>query len=428
MMHKLHLTKIGLFFLVAASVVACDSGNPAKEEKKQAETPIENPTDFSIRLSDFTSSEGEVTAIDSVLSCSANCWNEYSIDVPLSGRYRVTVVSKALTDSSLIWIEDHVHNTDDRTYNITSNMVVPNSGSALTVSRDGSPLRAGKHDIRVHLVHGVEIHSIDFKLMIQHQITPETLTQNMEGENWEIVWGDEFDGEGLPDTAKWTYDVGNWGWGNGELQYYTANRAKNARQEDGNLIIEAHKNDMDNPWTSARLTTRGKTTFLYGKIEFRAKVPKEKGNWAAGWTLGDEYVDELSWPYCGEIDILESVGYKTDNETGNGIAHASAHCGAYYFKLGNQPTASTEVSNMHDEFHTYAVVWTPDFISGYVDDKKYFTYDDNSTELSWPFDQSQNIILNLTMGGGWGGAEGMDESVETQQMVIDYVRVYQKTN
>ncbi|MFT6998216.1 MAG: hypothetical protein ACJAQ4_001976, partial [Cryomorphaceae bacterium] len=340
MMPKLHLTKIGLLFLVVASIVACDSGNPVKQEEKQAETPIENPTDFSIRLSDFTSSEGEVTAIDSVLSCSANCWIEYSIDVPLSGRYRVTVVSKALTDSSLIWIEDHAHNTDDRTYNITSNMVVPNSGSALAVSRDGSPLRAGKHDIRIHLIHGVEIHSIDFELMIQHQITPETLTQNMEGENWEIVWGDEFDGEGIPDTAKWTYDVGNWGWGNGELQYYTANRAKNARQEDGNLIIEAHKNDLDNLWTSARLTTRGKTTFLYGKIEFRAKVPKEKGNWAAGWTLGDEYVDELSWPYCGEIDILESVGYKTDNETGNGIAHASAHCGAYYFKLGNQPTAS----------------------------------------------------------------------------------------
>ena len=250
----------------------------------------------------------------------------------------------------------------------------------------------------------------------------------MDGENWEIVWADEFDGEGIVDTTKWTYDLGNWGWGNGELQYYTAFRPENARQEDGNLIIEAHKNDMDNPWTSARLTTRGKTTFLYGKIEFRAKVPAEKGNWSAGWMLGDDYVDELSWPYCGEIDILESVGYQMDNETGNGTAHSSAHCGAYYFKLGNQATGTTPVSNMNNEFHTYSVVWTPDSMTAYVDDKAYFTYGDTSSELTWPFDKPQNIILNLTMGGGWGGLEGMDESVEKQQMVIDYVRVYQKTN
>ena len=157
-------------------------------------------------------------------------------------------------------------------------------------------------------------------------------------------------------------------------------------------------------------------------------MPAEKGNWAAGWTLGDNYVDELSWPYCGEIDILESVGYQMDNETGNGRAHASAHCGAYYFKLGNQPTATIDVENMNNEFHTYTVVWTPESITAFVDDIEYFKYDDTSTELSWPFDQSQNLILNLTMGGGWGGLEGMDESVDLQQLVVDYIRVYQRVN
>lgn len=425
---KAYLKNIGLLSIMVVFFAACSSDKAAKQLESESEASAKTRNGFTIALGDFASSEGEVTAVQSVLSCSDNCWIEYSVEVPVTGRYKVAIDAKAMTDSSQVWIEDHVHNTDDRTYNITSNVKVPSVDSATEIVRDGSPLRAGKHDIRIHLVNGVELHSVDFDLLIKHQITPQTLTQNMEGENWEIVWADEFDGNGIPDTSKWTYDLGNWGWGNGELQYYTRNRVENARQENGHLIIEAHKDDMGFPWTSARLTTRGKTAFLYGKIEFRAKVPKEKGNWAAGWTLGDEYVDELSWPYCGEIDILESVGYQMDNETGNGTAHASAHCGAYYFKLGNQPTGTTEVENMNEAFHTYSIVWTPEEITAYVDDMEYFNYDDNSTELSWPFDKSQNLILNLTMGGGWGGLEGMDESVTKQQMVIDYVRVYQKTN
>ncbi|MCZ4407216.1 family 16 glycosylhydrolase [Cryomorphaceae bacterium 1068] len=423
-----HIIRICTLFLAGAILMACEADAPAKEEKKEAEALTEILNDFSLQLGDFTSSEGEIAAVDSVLSCADNCWLEYSVNVPLSGRYRVSLSVKGMSDSSMVWIEDHVHNTDDRTYNITSNMAIAKSDKVQIISRDGSPLREGKHDIRLHLVNGVEIHSVDFELLRKHEETPLTLTQNMEGDSWEIVWADEFDGDGIADTTKWTYDIGNWGWGNGELQYYTVNRPENARQENGNLIIEAHKNDLGYPWTSARLTTRGKTSFLYGKLEFRAKVPAEKGNWSAGWTLGDKYVDELSWPYCGEIDILESVGYQMDNETGNGTAHASAHCGAYYFKLGNQPTGTTSVENMNSEFHTYGVVWTPDGITAYVDDVEYFTYDDTSSELSWPFGQAQNLILNLTMGGGWGGLEGMDESVTKQQMVIDYVRVYQKTN
>jgi len=421
-----HIFSLVLFSVIL--MIGCTGEEKMQTENEEAVISTETAKGFSIALNDLKASEGETKAIDSVFSCAGNCWLEYRVDVPVSGRYRVLIQAKGITDSSLVWIEDHVHNKDNRTYNITSNVPVEKSEDFQIVTRDGSPLRAGKHDIRIHMVNGLEIKSVDFELLREHQVTPTTLTQNMEGEEWEIVWNDEFDGEGIVDTTKWTYDIGNWGWGNGELQYFTAFRPENARQEGGNLIIEAHKNDMDNPWTSARLTTRGKTTFLYGKVEFRAKVPAEKGNWAAGWMLGDDYVDELSWPYCGEIDILESVGYQMDNETGNGTAHSSAHCGAYYFKLGNQATGTTSVSNMNNEFHTYSVVWTPDSMTAYVDEKAYFTYGDTSSELTWPFDKPQNIILNLTMGGGWGGLEGMDESVDNQQMIIDYVRVYQKTN
>jgi beta-glucanase (GH16 family) len=383
---------------------------------------------FSIELNDMKNSEGDHSVIDSILLCEETCWVEYQIKVPVSGRYRVEIMAAGLTDSSQIWIEDHVHNKDDRTYNITSYIELGKNSEIGSATRDGSPLRQGIHNIRLHLVNGVKVSEVHFSLLRKHQETPETLTQNMEGENWELVWSDEFERTGVPDTTKWTFDVGNWGWGNGELQYYTEKRAKNARQENGYLIIEAHKNDMGSPWTSARLTTRGKTSFVYGKIEFRAKVPAEKGNWAAGWTLGDSYVDELSWPYCGEIDILESVGYEMENETGNGVAHASAHCGAYYFKLGNQPTGTIKVSDMNESFHTYSVIWTPDSITALVDDETYFSYSDTSSELSWPFSDPQNIILNLAMGGGWGGLMGMNEEVDTQRMIVDYVRVYQKTN
>jgi beta-glucanase (GH16 family) len=279
--------------------------------------------------------------------------------------------------------------------------------------------------MKFHFDQAMQVDWIKFKLLKPQDKTPVTLTQKTTGDNWEVVWSDEFDGTTI-DATKWTYDVGNWGWGNNELQYYTANRTENARIENGHLIIEARKNDQGEPWTSARLTTRGKVSFLYGKIEFRAKVPVERGNWAAGWTLGDEYVDELSWPYCGEIDILESVGYEMNDVTGNGIAHASAHSRAYYFKLGNQPTATIPVENMNEQFHTYAVEWTPDGIDILVDGQPYFNYSDTSTALTWPFNKPQNIILNLAMGGGWGGAQGMDESINSQKMIIDYVRVYER--
>jgi beta-glucanase (GH16 family) len=249
----------------------------------------------------------------------------------------------------------------------------------------------------------------------------------MSGTEWKLVWSDEFDGSGLPDSTKWNYNIGNWGWGNNEPQYYTDARVKNARQEDGNLIIEAHKNDMGQDWTSARLTTQGKAAFVYGKIEFRAKVPEGRGTWAAGWLLGDSYEDEMSWPYCGEIDVLECVGFEIDDTTGNGLNHASCHTRAYYFKQGNQITAQTPVSNMNQEWHTYSIEWYPDVIYALVDGERYYTYDKTADELEWPFHNPQNIILNLAVGGGWGGAKGIDESWDNHQFIIDYVRVYEAT-
>lgn len=348
------------------------------------------------------------------------------VDIPVAGRYRVSVKAKNLSSSpGSLWIEDYITNSDNRTYDITGPMEVAVGDDWTEVTRDGSPLNTGLHRMRLHLGEvPVQVDQVAFELLKPHRLTPDTLIQETSGSEWTLAWADEFDGSGAVDTSKWTYDIGNWGWGNKELQYYTENRQENARREEGVLVIEARKNDEGLPWTSARLTTRGKVAFLYGRIEIRAKVPVGRGTWAAGWTLGDAYVDELSWPYCGEIDILESVGYEMDAATGNGQAHATIHCGAYYFKLGNQPSSSLPVERMHQDFHTYAIEWTPEGIKAYVDDQLYFEYTDTVTPLAWPFDQPQNLILNLAMGGGWGGAMGMDETLEKEQYLVDYVRVY----
>lgn len=411
-----------IFFLQSCKFTA----NERNSKLLQNEVLVELE-DFVVTDSFFivkTSTEGEKYVISE-----NEGWIAFEVHIPLAGRYKTQVRVSSSDSLQSCWIEDYYDNKDDRTYNITGTYSLSRSENEedfMTCFKDGSPLNKGVHKMKLHLNQGgIAADWIKFTLLKEHQLTPELLTQSTSGDDWVLVWSDEFEKEGLPDSTKWNFDIGDWGWGNGEWQYYTENRLENARIEKGNLVIEARKNDMGTPWTSTRLTTRGKVSFLYGKIEFRAKVPSDRGNWAAGWTLGDDYVDELSWPYCGEIDILESVGYEMDDETGNGIAHASAHSGAYYFKLGNQPTSTIPVKSMEKDYHIYGVEWTPDYIKAYVDENYYFTYEDNSSELSWPFNKAQNIILNLAIGGGWGGAYGMDESITSQKMIVDYVRVYE---
>lgn len=344
-----------------------------------------------------------------------------------SGRYQVEIIAKPMgPDTTEIWLEDYYTNTDGRTYNVTGDLHHVGAERPAHFQVDGSPFRAGLHPMKLHVSQGkAAIDKVIFTLMIPHKASPVVMTQSMEGSEWELVWADEFEGVAI-DTSKWSYDVGDWGWGNKELQYYTESKEENARIEEGALVIEAHKIENSDKWTSARLTTRGKVAFLYGKIEFRAKVPRKRGNWAAGWTLGNTYVDELDWPYCGEIDIIESVGYEVDDVTGDGIAHATVHTPAYYFKKGNQISSEKNVKNIAGEWHTYSVEWSPTELSIFLDGEAYYRYDKNANEAEWPFAIPQNLILNLAMGGGWGGARGVDPSMTNQKFEVDYVRVYQK--
>jgi len=347
---------------------------------------------------------------------------DFELHVPVTGRYRPAIELSA-PSGTLVWIEAYPGNADERTYDITGPIHAA-EGDGL-VWRDGSPLQAGVLPMRLHVAgEGCTVKDISFTLLREHVETPRVLEQSTTGDEWVLAWSDEFDGEGLPDQDTWTHDLGNWGWGNRELQYYTEGRTENARQEGGRLIIEARP-DQDGPgWTSARLTTRGKVSFLYGRIEIRAKVPAADGTWAAGWTLGDAYRDELSWPYCGEIDICEAVGHEIDDTTGDGPNHASCHTRAYYFKQGNHISSMRSVANMSEEFHDYVCEWDEGEVRMYVDGEHYYTYDKTANELEWPFGSPQCLILNLAMGGGMGG--DVKAGTGPQRFEIEHVRIYEQ--
>lgn len=410
----MRLSKFLFLVIGCVIVVAC---GPYKEQGEESSV---NGEGLIIEVEDFKSSNGSVIKTETgIRNEEGDSWVTFELAVESVGRYKVQVLAKG---EGTVWLEDYHNNPDGRTYNITGAMSV-NSGGFTVAERDGSPMNIGVHQVKLHLAgDNLEVDRIDLIKMRDHEMTPQSLIQNTSGKNWELVWSDEFDQEGAPDESKWTYDVGNWGWGNNEPQYYTDNRRENARVENGNLIIEARNNDMEQEWTSARLTTRGKVSFLYGKIDFRAKSPAKDGTWAAGWLLGDDYRDELSWPYCGEIDVLENIGSEIDDMTGNGINHASCHTRTYYFKEGTHITAVKEVEDMTNTFHTYSIEWTPEGIKAFLDGEHYYTYDKTGDELEWPFSKPQNLILNLAMGGGMGGA--IDPSITSQQFIVDYVRVF----
>ncbi|ARK12005.1 glycoside hydrolase family 16 protein [Fibrella sp. ES10-3-2-2] len=237
-----------------------------------------------------------------------------------------------------------------------------------------------------------------------------------------LVWADEFDKAGLPDSKKWGYDVGGNGWGNNELQYYTKERKENARVENGNLIIEAHKEAFQGRnYTSARLLTQHTTKWTYGRIEVKAKIPGGVGTWPAIWMLG-ENISSAGWPLCGEIDIMEHVGYD------EGVFHGTLHTSAYNHNKGTQKEGKTTIANATSAFHVYAIDWTSDQIDFYIDDQKYYTVkaqEVGTTQQQWPFRQPFFLILNLAVGGNWGGKMGVDEAIWPRRMEVDYVRIYQ---
>lgn len=230
------------------------------------------------------------------------------------------------------------------------------------------------------------------------------------GSNDVLVWADEFEANGFPCTQNWTAEegTGEWGWGNGEKQFYLRG---NANAENGILSITAREEQFqDSDYTSARIITKNKFDFTHGRVEVRAKLPAAKGTWPAIWMLGSDYLTN-TWPRCGEIDIMEQKGqYKN---TVLGTTHWYANGNASYSRNKNLPTSTTE-------FHVYSMEWTTTQIKMFVDDQHYYTITLNDT---MPFDSDFFIILNVAVGGTLGGTNieaGLESSME-----VDYVRVYQ---
>jgi beta-glucanase (GH16 family) len=244
-----------------------------------------------------------------------------------------------------------------------------------------------------------------------HKFTSTKPTQDASYTYNDLVWEDDFNTDGAPDAANWTYDLGAGGWGNGEAQTYT-NSAENVKVEGGSLKITA-KSDGSGGYTSARLKSQELYKFTYGRVEVRAKLPASAGTWPAIWMLGSNFPD-VSWPFCGEIDIMEQTGANKDITLGtlhwyNTTANGDASYGE-----------TTAVADASSDFHLYTVEWSDTSIKIYLDDVSFFEMANDST---LPFNADFFMILNIAMGGTLGG--DIDPAFTEDTMEIDYVKVFQ---
>jgi len=235
---------------------------------------------------------------------------------------------------------------------------------------------------------------------------------------WRLVWSDEFNGGGL-DGSKWTIETKGPGWVNHELQAYTT-RPENVRVENGHLVLEGRRDFAGGgEYSSGRIHTAGHASWTYGRMEARIQLPGGLGTWPAFWMMPNDF--GRGWPACGEIDIMEEVGFEQDS------IHSSTHTARYNWVAGNGKTSATPVGGVTAGYHLYALEWFPDRLDFFVDGRKFFTmWNENTGDDAWPFNKNFYIILNLAIGGDWGGARGVDPNIWPRQMLVDYVRVYQR--
>jgi len=235
-------------------------------------------------------------------------------------------------------------------------------------------------------------------------------------------WADEFEGSRIDRTA-WRFDTARnaQGWFNHELQYYADGRPENARIERGALVIEARRETLPRQrdwggqaYSSAKLVSRA--AHGYGFYEVRARLPCARGTWPAIWLLPDKG----AWPDEGEIDLMEMVGWRP------GVVHATLHSGAFNHRLGTQRGAEKQVATSCTEFHRYQLDWRPESITIGVDGRAYMQVrkDPAGGKPAWPFTRPYHLILNLAIGGDWGGAKGVDDNALPQRMTVDYVRYW----
>ena len=255
----------------------------------------------------------------------------------------------------------------------------------------------------------------------EKEVIPTVVAAPIVDKNWQFettaTWQDDFSTGTAPDPSKWVYEVGGGGWGNNELQYYTS--GANSTIVGGKLVITAKKENFSGrEYTSSRMTTKGKADWLYGRVEVSAKLPKGRGTWPAIWMFPTD-LTYGNWPASGEIDIMEHVGYDPNK------VHFTIHNATYNFMRGNQKTAIKSIPSASDSFHVYRVDWTPFSIRGFIDGERYFEYTNANTGFTtWPYDKRFFLILNIAVGGDWGGVQGIDNTIFPATMEIDYVKYF----
>ena len=397
--------------------------------------PAYTGVDGVVYVAEESVSGGETGSLEKVLG---------SQDEPLYHTYRVgdVRVDKPLAngryDVILHFAEPDEIEAGERVFDVLVNGKKRVESLNVRVSRDGK-IRSGL----TVAVPNVKVTDgrlqIDFDAIRRQPILSAVVVRGKHAasDRWSLVWQDEFDYEGPPDPTKWNIEEWPARVVNDEDQAYTS-RAKNVRVQDGNLVIEAHREDYDNAkYTSARIQSQGKGDFLYGRIEARAKLPHGMGTWPAIWMLPSDpfrYATTCSddpdwqgssdcdaWPNSGEIDILEHVGYEM------GHVHGTVHTKAYYWAVWEQRKGRVLIDDVSEAYHDYVVEWSPERIDMYVDDTLYFTYVNEGTGWeAWPFDHPFHLIINIAVGGMWGRAGGgIDDSIFPQTLHVDYVRVYE---
>lgn len=398
--------KINLFLYIGAALLMLTLSNCGEEEGTAG--PIETPLPR-LSIAGATTMEGE-----SALA-------QMTFDVTLSAASDATVtVEYSTTDATARAGEDYNSASGTITFAPGSVAQQINVDILNDTSEEGDEqfLVALSDASGATIASGDAIGTIrDFKVIIDN--AGEGYTTPLEYDGYTLVWNDEFTDDAL-DRSTYTHEMGDHGWGNEELQNYT-DSPENSFLEDGKLVIQALETSPGN-YTSARIITQDKFEFGFGRVDIRAKVPTSQGIWPALWMLGSNFSD-VGWPACGEIDIMELVGFEPN------AVHGTAHYGnqgqSFSINQGSKKTLpGGEIYS--EEFHVFTIEWQEDRIDWFMDDERFFTLTKNAVGSEiWRFNQEFFFILNVAVGGRW---PGNPDSTTTfpQQMVIDYIRVFQK--
>lgn len=430
---KIYILSVLTFFLFSScssseSEVPLEAAFTISESSNGANYRlIKNTTVANYALSEWDFGNGQTAEnVDSITVYYPQA-GEYTVTLDLweNGRHSETsnTVSIANNDEGFSF---SIVASDDYNYTLVNNTTIALDGDITwTVSDMGSATAVDTLDLYLGLK-GDYLISMSATIDGEAVSVSQSITINEDDtdywNNVELSWSDEFEGNTV-NSNNWTFETGDNGWGNNEWQNYTD--GDNSTVSDGQLHITVKKEGAGQnvgDYTSSRMISKGKQIFTYGRVEVRADIPDDKGNglWPAIWMLG-ENISEVGWPACGEIDIMEHVSFQPN------YTHSAIHNTSSY---GNTVNTSGDyyLETIEEQFHNYGILWTKDKIQFYIDDVDNVIYTYNPSvknDTTWPFYQPQFILLNIAVGGDWGGAHGVDDSIFPNEMVVDYVRVYQ---